>query len=50
MLETLALRAIHKSRGQLNGEGGYPNDHFITSPLFNKSDHDGGGGQIYHEF
>ena len=41
------LGVIHKPRGQLRGEGGQPNDHFITQALFSKSDHKGGGGQKY---
>ena len=35
---------IHKPRGQLRGEGGLPNDHFITLALFSKSNHEGGRG------
>ena len=34
---------INHVRGQL-GEGGLPNDHFITQALSSKSDHEGGGG------
>ena len=40
------FEGIHKPRGQLlmgEGRGGYPNDHFITTAFFSKSDHEGEG-------
>ena len=30
LTKNLAKGVIHKPRGQLRGEGGKPNDHFIT--------------------
>ena len=39
----MKFEVIHKPLGQLRGRG-YPKYHFITKALFNKSDHEGGGG------
>ena len=34
---------MNKPRGHLQGEGVKPYENFITSALFSKSDHEGGG-------